>query len=106
MVDREMLSAISDLLDKKLDQRLQPLCDRLDRVEQDIKTLKKDVHYIKVVQLENDVMPRLSTIESCYLDTFQRYKEGTEQIDSMADDIKVLKLTVSEHGKKLAQMSV
>lgn len=158
MVDREMLSAISDLLDEKLeqkldqkleekldqkleekldqklDQRLQPLCERLDRVEQGVKgmgqdikavkknvkaveqnvraleqnirTVEKDVHYIKVVQLENNVMPRLSTMESCYLDTFQRYKESTQRIDSMADDIEILKLTVSEHSDKLARISV
>lgn len=122
MVDKELLSAISDLLDEKLEQKLeekldqkldqkfeeklQPLYDRLDRVEQKVGALEQDVRHIKVVQLENNVIPRLSTIESCYLDTFQRYQEGTEKIEGMAGDIEILKRTVSEHSMKLAKLSV
>lgn len=154
MVDREMLSAISGLLDERLEQKfnekLQPVYERLDGfeanmiprferletnvielktdvdnlktkvdgLETDVSELKTDVsglktdvgvlkadvsglkgemQYIRVVQLENNVIPRLSTIESCYLDTFQRYVERTEQFDKMTADIGVLKSIVSEH---------
>lgn len=150
MVDREMLSAISDLLeekletkleekldqkleekleeklDRKLDQKvtptLQSIYDRLDHLEQDVSYIKvvqlennvmprldrveQKVRNIETVQLENNVIPRLATIESCYLDTFQRYREGSERIESMSDEIEVLKRTVSKHSKKLARMSV
>ena len=136
MVDTEMLSAISDLLEEKLeqkleekleekldakfDQKLQPLYDkmdsmeermdsmenRMDSVEKRLGNLEQDVHYIKVVQLENDIRPRLSTIESCYLDTYKRYQKSTEKIDSMAENIEILNLTVSEHSSKLAHLSV
>ncbi len=80
MVDREMLSAIEELLDRKLeekldqkldqkfDEKLQPIYARLDRLE-------ADMQYVKVVQLENNVIPRLTAIESCYLDTYHRYLE-------------------------------
>ena len=158
MVDREMLSAISGLLDERLEQKfnekLQPVYERLDGfeanmiprferletnvielkidvdnlktkvdgLETDVSELKADVsglktdvgvlkadvsglkgemQYIRVVQLENNVIPRLSTIESCYLDTFQRYVERTEQFDKMTADIGVLKSIVSEHSRKL-----
>lgn len=61
MVDKEMLSAISDLLDEKLEEKLeeklQPIHERLDRVE-------ATVEYVKVEQLENGVIPRLDKLES------------------------------------------
>ncbi len=104
MVDKEMLTAIAELLDEKLeekleqkleekleekldqkldqkldeklDQKLQPVYDRLDRLESDMK-------YVRVVQLENHIIPRLNTIEACYVDTAKRYVERTEQIDAM-----------------------
>ena len=161
MVDREMLSAISELLDEKLeqkfDEKLQPVYERIDGLEasviprldsletgveglktdvaslktdveglktdvKDLKTdveglrtdvdglevkvegLKDEIRYVRVVQLENNVIPRLSTIESCYLDTFHRYVEHTEQIDKMAADIEILKSVVSEHSRKLEKI--
>ena len=67
----------------------------------DVEGLKGEMQYIKVVQLENNIIPRLSTIESCYLDTFQRYVESTEQFDKMTADIGVLKSIVSNHSRKL-----
>ena len=168
MVDREMLSAISGLLDERLEQKfnekLQPVYERLDGFEAnmiprferletnvielktdvdnlktkvdgletdvsglktdvgelktdvsglktdvgglkaDVSGLKGEMQYIRVVQLENNVIPRLSTIESCYLDTFQRYVERTEQFDKMTADIGVLKSIVSEHSRKLEKI--
>ena len=59
----EDLLAISQLLDVKLDARLKPMENRLKRIEIDL--------------LENKVIPRLNTIESCYTDT---YNGGSEDI--------------------------
>lgn len=120
MIDREMLSAISDLLDEKLeqkleekleeklekkfDEKLQPIYDRLDGLESRMDSLEGEVQYIKVVQLENNVIPRLSTIESCYLDTAQRYIKSTEQIDEVAADVSVLKTVASNHSERLQNL--
>lgn len=110
MVDREMLSAISELLDQKLeekldqkleekleqkfDQKLAPIYARLDKVE-------SELTYVRVVQLENTVIPRLNTIEQSYLDTSKRYLESTEHIEEMSSDIDVLKHTVEKHSSML-----
>ncbi len=51
----EDLLAISQLLDAKLDARLKPIENRVKRIEIDL--------------LENNVIPRLNTIESCYTET-------------------------------------
>ncbi len=99
MVDREMLEAMSDLMDQKLDQKLGPVFERMDKLESDMK-------YVRVVQLENGVIPRLNTIEECYLDTSQRYIDKTDQIDRMELHIGALETTVENHSARLNQLSV
>lgn len=103
MVDQEMLAAISELLDQKLDQKLeeklQPIYGRLDKLE-------TDMNYVRVVQLENNVIPRLNTIEACYLDAAKKFAKKAEKIDAMSEDIKTLQIVVAEHSQKLNRISV
>lgn len=87
----EDLLAISQLLDTKLDARLQPIENRLKRIEVDL--------------LENNVIPRLNTIESCYTDTYNRYKDYADKMESAFADIDLLKKVVSEHSEKLQKIS-
>lgn len=73
MTDNELLLAISEMMDKKLKSELQPL-------KNDLKSVKDEVHQIKLYQ-ENIILPRLSTIESCYTDTYNRYKNYADKIE-------------------------
>lgn len=57
MTDNELLLAISDMLDSKL------------------KPIKEDIQFLKL-QNENEILPRLQNIESCYTSTYNRYKSG------------------------------
>ena len=91
MTDNELLLAISDMLDKKLESNLKPLENRLKRIEVDL--------------LENNVIPRLNTIESCYTDTYNRYKDYVDKIESVFDDIELLKKVVTEHSEKLQKLA-
>ena len=86
-----ILLAISQLLDTKLDARLQPIENRLKRIEVDL--------------LENNVIPRLNTIESCYTDTYNRYKDYADKMEAAFADIELLKKVVSEHSEKLHKIS-
>ncbi len=87
----EDLLAISQLLDTKLDARLQPMENRLKRIEVDL--------------LENNVIPRLNTIESCYTDTYNRYKDYADKMEAAFADIELLKKVVTEHSEKLQKIS-
>ena len=91
MTDNELLLSISDMLDKKLDARLNPVENRMKRIEIDL--------------LENNVIPRLNTIESCYTDTYNRYKDFTDKMQATFDDTELLKKVVSEHSEKLQKIS-
>ena len=86
MTDNEMLLTISEMLDKKL----KPVNDRLKRIE---------------LTQENEILPRLQNIESCYTSTYKRYQTGIEQIDAIQADIEVIKSVVREHSEKLQKIS-
>jgi len=102
MVDKEMLMAMSEMMDQKLEEKLEqkfeqklaPIYARLDKVE-------SELTYVRVVQLENTVIPRLNTIEQSYLDTSKRYLASTEHIEEMSSDIEVLEHTVEKHSDML-----
>ena len=122
MVDKEMLTAMSEMMDQKFDAKLRPVYDRMDRLESNITYIKEeqlennviprldrlesDMKYVRVVQLENNVIPRLNTIETCYLDTSERYMEKTEQIDAMSADVKVIQSVIEDHSQRLSKIPV
>ena len=80
------LLAISQLLDSKLTP------------------LKEDIKLINLT-LENEISPRLQTIESCYTDTFKRYQSGIAQIEAMQADIDIMKSVIREHSDMLRKIS-
>lgn len=55
--------------------------------------------------LENDVLPRLQNIESCYTSTYRRYAQGIEQQESQESDLYIMKKVIREHSEKLKQLS-
>ena len=91
MSDNELLLAISEMLDKKLDARLNPIENRIKRIEVDI--------------LESQVIPRLNTIESCYTSTFDRYKDSVEDYEAIKQDISIIKKVITEHSEKLNKLA-
>ena len=91
MTDNELLLAISEMLDKKLDARLNPIENRIKRIEVDI--------------LESQVIPRLNTIESCYTSTFDRYKDNVEDYEAIKQDISIMKNVITEHSEKLNKLA-
>ena len=86
MTDNELLLALSDMFDKKL----KPINDRLKKIE---------------LTQENDILPRLQNIESCYTSTYKRYQTGVEQIEAMQADIDILRKVVTDHSEKLQKIS-
>ncbi|MCM1092280.1 MAG: hypothetical protein NC413_15735 [Muribaculum sp.] len=97
MTDNELLLAISDMLDNKLKSELQPL-------KNDLQAVKDDVHQIKLYQ-ENVILPRLSTIKSCYTDTYNRYKNYAEKMGAAFADIEITKKVLAEHSEKLQRLA-
>lgn len=83
---------------KKLDRRTSALETSMKELKTSVKKLEADVKEIKVDKLENNVIPRLSTIEGCYLDTYRRYVQNNELIEKMAIEVNGLVKTVQNHS--------
>lgn len=79
MTDNELLLSISNMLDEKL----------------------------KPIQLtqENEIIPRLQNIESCYTSTYSRYSKSINQFNAIQTDVDILKKVVTEHSEKLQKIS-
>lgn len=110
MSDNELLLAISEMMDTKLKSELQPLKNDLQSVKNEVQSVKNEVqsvkseiHQLKLYQ-ENVILPRLNTIESCYTDTYHRYKDYADKMDAAFADIELLKKVVSEHSEKLQKI--
>lgn len=86
MSDNELLLALSNMIDSKL----QPINDRLKRIE---------------ITQENEILPRLQNIESCYTSTFERYENSVSDYEAMKQDIEIMKKVITEHSEKLAKIS-
>ena len=121
MNNAELLVEIEKLLDRKLEEKLdqqlevkleKKLDEKLDAkfkeelgpIRQDIQELKTAVHHTNM-RLDVDVVPRLQTIESCYLDTYERYKDGAEDIENLKGDMELVKGILQEHSRELQRMS-
>ena len=89
MTDNELLLAISNMLDP---------------IKEDIQEIKNRVKKIEITQ-ENEILPRLNTIESCYTSTYDRYKDSVDDYESMKQDIAIIKKVVAEHSEKLQKLA-
>lgn len=91
-------------LEDKLDNVATALRKQIAKNEKAIIQNTKDILNINIL-LENEVMPRLRNIESCYVATSNRYISSINQIESIQSDVDVLKNVVAEHSVKLQKIS-
>ena len=82
----EDLLSLSKLIDKKLEP------------------LKSELHTIRVDLLENNVVPRINTIENCYLSTYNRYAADADCIETMQSDIDIMKKVIINHSERLQRV--
>lgn len=64
--------------------------EEVTSIKKDVRELKDSVTKLEITQ-ENEILPRLKEIESCYLDTYKRYQEGNDDIESLKVDVTTIK---------------
>ena len=84
-----------------LENRMDGLEHKMDGLEHRMDGLEHDIKYIKVDLIENNILPRLSTIESCYTSTYDRYREGSEKFSNAIDDIAVMKMAIRKNSEDI-----
>lgn len=125
LLTNEDLLAISQVVDTRLDIRLKPMEQDIKELKEDVAVLKQDVsrlkgnfstleadhqtlkatvHSIKLFQ-ENILLPRLNTIEACYTETYRRYQRDCDRMETVFDDVDLLKKVVADHSEKLQKLA-
>ena len=79
----------------------QGLRSDMKKMEQE---LKSDIHMLKLCQ-ENLILPRLNTIESCYTDTYRRYRDDADQMEAVSADVDIMKKVIAEHSQRLQKLA-
>ena len=120
----ERMTALEERV-SRLEERMTALEERVTRLEERMAALEERVTVLEgrvshleecVINLEgratrmellmeNDMLPRLQNIEACYTSTYKRYAHGTDQIETMQEDINTLKKVVQEHSEKLKRLA-
>lgn len=85
----------------ELQNEIQGVRSELRDVEQN---LKKEIHMLKLCQ-ENLILPRLNTIESCYNDTYHRYRDNADQMEAVSADVDIMKKVITEHSQQLQKLA-
>ena len=93
----EDLLALSDIMDKKLKSELQPIKNRLDRIENNVTNIS--------LKLENEIQPQLNTIVSSHNGTCSHYNYNADRMEAAFSDISLLEKVVNEHTQKLQDIS-
>lgn len=86
-----------------IDRQLAEVDRRLTRVEGSIDQMGRRIERVELV-LENDVVPRLHNIESCYVSTYDPYVAKAEEIDGLKTDMEIVKNILIDHDEKLKVM--
>lgn len=86
MTEQEFLLEISNIIDIKL------------------APLKKDIQAVKF-HIEQDVKPNIRILSENYLPAAQRYASATNQVESVGQDVELLKKVVAGHSEKLDAIS-
>lgn len=89
MTNEELLVAMSNMMDQRLDEKLEPL-------KKDMLEVKDRVTNIEL-NIENDIRPGIITLCDAYGTQFDRYSISIESHEKMKTDIEVLKSIVSRH---------
>lgn len=125
ILTNEDLLAISQIVDKRLEIRLKPiekdisaLDDKVNALDDKVnaldnkfidlnhrvESLESGLHNVRLFQ-ENIILPRLNTIESCYLDTFNRYQKNADKMEIVYEDVDLLKKVAVDHSEKLQKLA-
>ena len=132
MSDRELLSAMSGLLDRKLKHELEPIKEDVHSLKEDVSVLKEDVSVLKEdvsvlkedvsvlkedvqkldqrmtrmeVHIENVTDKNIAHLIEVFEPAAKTYMEKAAEIETMQEDIAVMKCAIQEHSEKLQKIS-
>lgn len=96
MTNEELLVAMSNMMDQRLDEKLEPLKKDMSEVKDRVTNIENRVTNMEL-NIENDIRPGIITLCDAYGTQFDRYSISIESHEKMKTDIEVMKSIVSRH---------
>ena len=91
-------------LEEKVDTNITRLDASISRLDQKIDStasrLETEIRHRDLL-IENEVIPRLKNLEECYTSTSYRYQEGVVKLDSLDEDVTIMKRVITDHSNRL-----
>lgn len=78
---------------------------KLDSIEKSMQEQGERIKRIEIIHLENNLIPRVNNIESCYMSTFERYKDYNDRLPELFATVSNVSRTVQTHSEKLMKIS-
>lgn len=110
-LDEKLDAKFDKKLDAKFDEKLSPIYNRLDNIENRLDNVDNRLDNLddrlKNVELtqENKILPAINELTSVYLSTYKTFEKKSKQIDTLVEDVKVIKLVLEDHSRKLQKIS-
>ena len=111
MTDNELLLAISDLLDKKLDMKLQPFEKKFNQMEEDMSELKRRITNIEL-HIENVTDKNIQLIAENFIELTKKLNEVIPaannnlmyevKVNYLVEKVQALEKEVAELKNKIA----
>ena len=99
----DKVNALDDKVNA-LDDKVNALDNKFIDLNHRVESLESGLHNVRLFQ-ENIILPRLNTIESCYLDTFNRYQKNADKMEIVYEDVDLLKKVAANHSEKLQKLA-
>ncbi len=108
MDEKQLLSAISDLMDSKLKQVLEPINQKLERIEERVTKVEEHVTKIEVVQenVTNKNIQLLFETQHEMADKYRKLDRMEMTLNSVKADAEVIKDVVTEHSQSIRELKV
>lgn len=113
MTNEELLVAMSDMMDEKLDplknemsevkERVTNIEDRVTNIEDQVANIEDRVTSIEL-DMENVVKPGVEELCAAYHTEYEKYRTVNEDYDRMTIKVDVMETVVSEHSEKIAEI--
>ena len=109
MDNNQLLQAISEMLDVKLDakfdEKLAPINKRLDQMDERITNLENEVSSIKST-LENETNHHIHLIAECCYSTANKVEVMQKDIETLKADVSLLKGVTAIHTNQITNLAL
>lgn len=104
MSNDELLLALSEMINEKLEIQLKPIREAIQENNKAIQENKNDLHNFRLY-VENEIEPKIQLLAENYVPAAKRYEKAIPEMDEIKKDVDILKKVVAEHSEKLQKIS-